>query len=181
MSLLIISYPELSSQDANWISAVRQRHGFLKHSVLAPHVTLVFPLSDITEDELVAHVGALVTGQPTIDFVLRSSLLVKDDSSDNYYVLLVPDEGFSSIVRLHDKLYTGLLTSRLRLDLPFIPHVTIGFSSDILGCKSVVDELNNADLALEGKIACLDVVRKEAETAWTVRRFVLGRTAPSVP
>ena len=174
MSLLVVSYPELSHQDADWIQALRQRHGFLKHSVLAPHFTFVFPLSDVTEDELLAHIQLLATGQPSIRFVLRSSMLVKDDSNENYYVLLAPDEGFSAIGRLHDKLYTGMLTSKLRLDLPFIPHITIGFSPDVLGCKSVVDALNSEDFAISGEIAHLDVVRKEAETAWTVGRFALG-------
>lgn len=174
MSLLVVSYPKITRQDADWIRAVRQRHSFLRHSVLAPHVTFVFPLSNMVEDELLAHIQLRTTGQPRIPFVLRSGLLVKDDSSDKYYVLLVPEEGFSGMVRLHDRLYTGMLTSKLRLDLPFIPHITVGGSLDALGCKSVVDALNSEDFTIAGEIADLDVVCKEAETAWTVGRFALG-------
>jgi len=174
LSLLVISYPEITRQDADWIQAVRQRHTFLRYSILAPHVTLVFPLSSVVEDGLLSHIQLLATGQPRIRFVLRSSLLVKDDSNNNYYVLLVPDEGFSGVVRLHDKLYTGILASKLRLDLPFIPHLTVGFSQNVFGCKSVVDALNTESFAIYGEIAYLDVVREEAETAWTVGRFALG-------
>ena len=174
MSLLVVSYPEIAHRHAEWIEAVRQRHSFLTHSVLAPHVTFVFPLHNVPEDELLAHVGLVTAGQPRIRFVLRISMLVKDDSSDNYYVLLAPDEGFSDIVRLHDKLYTGMLTPMLRLDLPFIPHITVGGSPDVLGCKSVVDVLNAENFAIEGGIAYLDVVSKEAETVRTVKRFALG-------
>jgi hypothetical protein len=58
--------------------------------------------------------------------------------------------------------------------LPFIPYITVGFSLDVLGCKSVVDALNREDFAIAGEIAFLAVVRKEAETAWTVGRSALG-------
>ena len=174
MSLLVVSYPEITDHDADWIQALRKRHTFQVLSVLAPHFTLVFPLYDVAEDELLDHIQSITTGLSKIRFVLRSSLLVKDDSSDIYYVVLVPDEGFSGVVRLHDSLYTGMLTSRLRLDLPYIPHVTIGGSLDVLGCKSVVDALNRENFGIQGEIAYLDVVHKEAETARTVGRFALA-------
>lgn len=174
MSLLVVSYPEITHHDADWIQALRQRHGYLRHSVLAPHFTLVFPLYNVAEDDLLAHIQSHTAGRPKIRFVLRSSLLIKDDSSDMYYVMLVPDEGFSGIVRLHDTLYTGMLAPKLRLDLPFIPHVTIGGSLDVLVCKSVVDALNSENLEIQGEIANLHVVQKEAETARTVRGFALA-------
>lgn len=172
MSLLVVSYPELARRDADWIAAIRQRHNFLKYSVLAPHITLVFPLSGVGQDDLLEHVRLRLTGRPRIRFAFRSSLLMKDDSSDDYYVVLVPDEGFSGIVKLHDNLYTGILAPRLRLDLPFIPHMTVGFSSDVAACKSLVDALNAEAFVIEGELAYLDVVNR-AE-ARTVARFELG-------
>jgi 2'-5' RNA ligase len=101
---------------------------------------------------------------------------VNDDSSPNVYVLLVPDEGFSGIVKLHDRLYTGLLADRLRLDIPFIPHVTIGYSTDIHLCKSAVDDLNGQDFEIEGVIDQLELVRIEGSTYETIYHFQLGAT-----
>src|SRR4051794_24709605 len=128
MTLLVVAYPVLSAQDAAWLQAIRQQHGELEHSALSPHFTFVFPLSTIAEDNLRAHVKAQAGGYGRIEFTLRSSLLVKDDAMERYYVMLAPDEGFSRIVKLHDRLYTGLLADSLRLDIAFIPHITIGYA-----------------------------------------------------
>lgn len=57
------------------------------------------------------------------------------------FVLLVQDEGFSEVVRLHDKLYTVILALELRLDIPFYPHIGIGSSTDVLACKRLADDL----------------------------------------
>jgi hypothetical protein len=37
------------------------------------------------------------------------------------------DEGRDRVVRLHDELYSGSLRGFQRLDLPFDPHIAIGF------------------------------------------------------
>src|SRR5205814_10434354 len=103
MSLAIVGYPQLAQQDAELIRSIRTQHQQLSHSAIAPHFTLVFPQSIISESQLAEHVRKQLAGCHAIQFVLRSSILVKDDSSDSYFVLLVPDEGLSSIVKLHDK------------------------------------------------------------------------------
>src|SRR5438874_242296 len=126
MSLLVIGYPKLARVDSEWIGSIREQNDYLSHSLLPPHFTFVFPLTTITESELAEHLKKQLAGCNRIPFVLRCSILVKDDSGEDYYVLLVPDEGFSSIVKLHDRLYTGILAPALRLDIPFIPHITIG-------------------------------------------------------
>ncbi|MDQ3704378.1 MAG: 2'-5' RNA ligase family protein [Chloroflexota bacterium] len=163
----------MHQQSCEWVAGIRQHYPELSHSVLAPHFTFVFPTRAASEDDLVAHVAACADGFKRIDFVLRSSLLVKDDSSDNYYVMLVPDEGFSGIVRLHDKLYTGVLATSLRLNIPFIPHITVGYSTDVQFCKRVVDALNAAEFEIEGTIAALDIVRKDGTAAETIKRLYL--------
>lgn len=173
VSLLVVSYPDMHQQSSEWIAGIRQQYPGLSHSVLAPHFTFVFPLSDFSQDDLVTHVTGCAAGFQRIEFVLRSSLLVKDDSSDNYYVVLVPDEGFSRIVKLHDKLYTGVLANSLRLDLPYIPHVTIGYSTDVPLCKRVVDGLNSTEFEIEGTIAALDIVKKQGTAAETIKRLYL--------
>ncbi|HVG00085.1 MAG TPA: hypothetical protein VND68_09625, partial [Chloroflexia bacterium] len=107
MSLLVVSYPDMPQQSSDWIAGIRRQYPGLRSSVLAPHFTFVFPTSDVGESDFVTHVVGCAAGVRRLAFMLRSSLLVKDDSGDTYYVLLVPDEGFSGVVKLHDKLYTG--------------------------------------------------------------------------
>jgi 2'-5' RNA ligase len=173
MSLVVVAYPQLAQEDAEWIRSIRTQHEQLSHNALAPHFTLVFPLSTVSESQLASHVKEQLAGCCAIEFVLRSSILVKDDSGDRYFVLLVPDEGFSSIVKLHDKLYTGILAPALRLDIPFIPHITVGYSPDAQACKMLVATLNQEELAIRGEISGLDLISKEADKVWTVEHFHL--------
>lgn len=179
MRYVVVSYPAAVQSASAWIDGVRQRYGGLKHSVLPPHFTFVFPLYDIEQDSLVQHLSSITHDCLPIPFALRSSILVNDDSSPNVYVMLVPDEGFSGIVKLHDRLYTGFLADRLRLDIPFIPHVTVGYSTDIHVCKSAVDDLNSQDFEIKGAIDRLDLVRIEGEAFETICPFPLGTTASS--
>src|SRR5262245_22726723 len=58
---------------------------------------------------------------------MRSEPTDSDVTAD---VFLVPDEGNSALSLLHDQLYTGPLVSHLRLDLQYVPHITIGTLSD---------------------------------------------------
>jgi 2'-5' RNA ligase len=171
MPLLVVGFPELAPEDAGWIRSIREQDKRLGYSILAPHFTVVFPLSTVSENQLAGHIGKQLAGCRGIEFVLRSSLLVKDDSSDDYYVLLVPDEGFGSIVKLHDKLYRGMLAPALRLDIPFIPHITVGYSADTQACKALVDSINQEEFAIKGKISGLDLIKKEADRVWTVKHF----------
>ena len=174
MSLLVVSYPDLPPHAAEWLRNLRVRFTGLSHSALDPHFTLVFPLAEVSQADLVEHVRTQLTGRPRIRFVLRSSLLVKDDASDLWYVLLVPDEGFGDLVKLHDTLYTGMLAPALRLDIPYIPHITVGYAADLWLCKRVVDQLNAENLMVSGVIDSLHVVRKEEGAALTVAQLPLS-------
>ena len=172
MQLLIIAYPELMQEDAEWLLSLREQHSALSHSVLPPHFTFVFSLSGMDKSTLEQHIRERVISERKVQFALRSSILVKDDN-DNYFAMLVPDEGFSSIVKLHDRLYTGNLAPSLRLDIPFVPHITIGYSPDAQACKNIVDTLNRMDFEIKGQISRLDLVEKENDQARTVQQFEL--------
>ena len=81
-----------------------------------------------------------------------------DDSSDDYYVFLVPDEGFSEVSRLHDALYTGRLAPNLRLDIPYVPHIGIATMKDAQVCKDLADGLNRLGLSISGEVEEITVV-----------------------
>lgn len=73
-------------------------------------------------------------------------------------IFLVPDEGFGSIVRLHDGLYSQGLKSAHRLDVPFIPHMTIGAGIELRQAKILVDRLNSQNFEVEFELSELSIV-----------------------
>jgi len=173
MPYLVIAYPTLSQQDQQWIQQLRTQHDRELASVVAPHFTLVFPLVDVDSDKLIAHVKAQVEHWPPISFVLRCALPIPDGAGEGTSVFLVPEEGFSALVKLHDALYRGILASSLRLDLPFLPHLTVGKTSDPWQAKALADQLNQQSPAISGRLEALDVIKYEQMTVETLERLPL--------
>ena len=90
-----------------------------------------------------------------------------------HYNTEVPDEGYSRIVKLHDKLYSDKLKDNLRLDLDFIPHIGIGNSLDRYKYKKMVDEWNKEEFELRGTISGLKIVRYENDVVTTIEEIKL--------
>ena len=84
-------------------------------------------------------------------------MLGSDDEDETVYVFLVPDEGHSGLSLLHDRLYTGPLPQYLRLDLPYIPHITIGTLTERHAAKQLCDDLNRSGLGIQGSVSSLAV------------------------
>ena len=99
--------------------------------------------------------------------------MVEDDSKNFSHVFLVPDEGFSDVVKLHDSLYSGVLAPELRLDITFIPHIGVGNYTDARACRELADELNAQDFRLAGLIDTLDVVWYEQQEVRTIAQIAL--------
>lgn len=173
MALLLISYPRLIGGDFACVDWARRQYPDLRYGRLPPHFTLVFPTAAVEPDRLADHIGARLAGRPPVPFVLRSSIPFKDASSENTYVLLLPDEGCGGIVRLHDALYTGILAGELRLDLPFVPHVTVGYALDPQLCKTVADALNRQEWVISGVVDRLDLIQKEGDAIDSLAAFAL--------
>ena len=174
MALLVIAYPRMTAADFAWVQAIRARHDERYFQLVGPHVTLVFPVGGVAQDVLIEHVRRQVAAVKPISFVARCAIVVENDSKRFSHVFLVPDEGFSEIVRLHDRLYTGVLAASLRLDIAFIPHVDVGNNDDARACKALADELNAQDFRLNGLIDTLDVVSYEQGKVETVAQIALG-------
>lgn len=105
MALLLIAYPRLSSADYSGIQSIRPSHDERYYGVVEPHFTFVFPVDGVPEDLLAEHVRTVTRDTPSIQFTLRSATVVKDFFGDVRHTFLVPDEGHSRLVRLHDRLY----------------------------------------------------------------------------
>jgi hypothetical protein len=173
MSLLVIAYPELAARDLQLIEDYRKLNDKM-FTVVRPHFTLVFPVSDFSSPDFLAEAGKQLEDVKCISFCLRSSVVNKDAFSDCYHSFLVPDEGFSHVVKLHDKLYSGKLAPHHRLDIDYIPHIRIGNSTAPLECKKMTDEWNARGFEISGIISSVDIVNFENETVTSVEKIKLS-------
>ena len=174
MALALVAYPELDARDAEWITGIREVHDPLSRDIIAAHITLVFQVYNVGLAEFSAHVNSVAQATPPIKFILRSAVLSgPDDEHHCTHVFLVPDEGYSRIIRLHDRLYSGLLAPELRLDIPYVPHVGVGNNVDPKVCKQLADTLNAHDFEIIGRIEWLDILHAENMRFDTLERVRL--------
>lgn len=156
-TLYTLCYPTLTSEDRRFIDDFRREHDVPFRDVVAPHLTLVFGCDEVPELTYREHVRAVAQSQRVIRFSCRYAMVGNDDSNESYYVFLVPDEGYSEISRLHDRLYRGVLAPYLRLDIPYVPHIGIATIADPRRIKTLCDELNSTGVAIHGQIEAMSV------------------------
>ncbi len=173
MSFLVLAYPRLSHKDFEWIQNIRSKNDARYYNIVKPHFTIVFPVTDVQPSEFIADVERNSAGFKKINFITRSALIVKDSFSEFTDVFLVPDEGYSSIIKLHNKLYSGILKNNLRLDIHFIPHIGIAGSKDPLESKSIADELNGGNFSIKGILDKLDIITYDYPKVETIKEITL--------
>jgi 2'-5' RNA ligase len=158
MSMLYtLAYPALSETDSAFIERFRNEHDILNRDVVATHFTLVFGCSAVPEAEYRQHVASIANQMPAIPFSCRYAMLGADGQSETAYVFLVPDEGYSGLSLLHDRLYSGALEPHLQLDIPYTPHITIGTLNDRRRARQLCDELNRKGICIDGAVASVCV------------------------
>lgn len=173
MAYLAISYPNLSIKDFDWIQKYREQNDSRYYSVVKPHFTFIFPVFNLSEEEFLTEVTTQLSGAKKIHFKSKVATVNFDSFGKFYHEFLVPDEGFSDIIKLHDKLYSGSLSSELRLDIDFIPHIGIGNSDNPMISKGRVDALNLSEFHVEGMIGSIDVVKYGNDLIETIKTFTL--------
>ncbi|HSW87977.1 MAG TPA: 2'-5' RNA ligase family protein [Candidatus Saccharimonadales bacterium] len=90
--------------------------------VIQPHITIVFPFLGIPEASIITHTSSIVKNIKPFEIRLKKFM-----KSFDHCLFLLVQEGKENIYALHEQLYTGILTSYLKDDIPFIPHMTIGY------------------------------------------------------
>lgn len=161
MALLVLVFPELNSDDFDRIQSYRKVNDSLFYNIVNPHFTIVFPVFDTCEAEFIKEIKEKSSTLTKFDFIIRCATINKDAFSEMFHTFLVPDEGYSKIIKLHDTLYSYKLKGNLRLDLDFVPHIGIGNSMDKYVCKRMVDEWNEKEFSISGKVTNLTVVNYE--------------------
>lgn len=156
---LVLAYPILNKQDYNWINEIRRKFDKLYYNVVDSHFTLVFPTLYPNEKDFIEEMKNQSNTFKKFSFSIKSSIMNNDSLSDYYYSLLVPDEGFSQIVKIHQKLYSGKINKTLLLDVDFIPHIGIGSFTDKFECIKLVNEINDSNIEINGQIEKLDIIK----------------------
>lgn len=165
MKLYVAAFPILDAQ-ANWISEIRSSHDPIAKYV-TPHLTLVFPTLSFTVEDLRYELSKSVKGFAPFRVILRSAIIMPETTtgSKHAHIFLVPDEGFGQLVRLHDRLYAGKLASELRLDIPFIPHMTVGANLDLINAKTIAETLNSSKFEVQFDLKELFIVEVTEQNA----------------
>src|SRR5262245_15340448 len=172
-SLFTLAYPVLSAADRAMIRAFRVEHDQPKVHKVEPHFTIALSAPGGDDDDYLEHVRKIAAASHPITFHCRYAMLGADESGDTAYIFLVPDEGNSALSLLHDRLYRGLLASCLRIDVPYVPHITIGTCSERQKAKELCDELNARTLSIAGSVEALTVALTEDDTIKNLRSFEL--------
>jgi 2'-5' RNA ligase len=169
--IFTLAYPCLSEQDTGFIEEFRRQHDS-QHRLAQAHFTIAFGCAGIDEQAYLRHVEEVARSQKPITFACRYAMLGADAAQA--YAYLVPDEGYSRISRLHDALYRQLLAPTLRLDIPYVPHITLGSSGNRALMKSLCDELNQGDIDIRGTLERVTVAALENGVLTDLTSFPLA-------
>ena len=122
----------------NWDDNLEKIRGkyILSSDVVKPHISLIYSFDFIDLKLVREHIRNIISGFGSFDLKLDNfGKSVKD-----FYLYFLPSVGFGELLKLHNKLQSGVLSGVINLDMPeYIPHVTFG----------VFDELEGIDFALE--------------------------------
>ena len=173
MAYLVVAYPKLEQNDFDWIQNYREQNDPRYFSVIEPHITLIFAINDIDKDSFVSEVKDKITGIKPFDVAFNVATINQNDDGEYYHEFLVPDTGYSNIVKLHDKLYSGLFAPHLRFDIDFIPHIGIGNSDETQISKQRIDELNAQGVSISGRVDSVDVIEYKDGKITTVEQIDL--------
>lgn len=174
MAYLVVAYPNLEQNDFDFIQNYREQNDPRYFSVINPHITLVFAVGDIDKDSFVREVKDKIVGIKPFDFTLNVATINQNDDGEYYHEFLVPDTGYSNIVKLHDKLYSGLFAPHLRFDIDFIPHIGIGNSDEAQISKQRIDELNTKGVSISGRVDSVDVIEFVDGKVMTIEKISLA-------
>lgn len=162
MSLVVLGRPSIAAADRAWIDDLRGRHrGSIFQASLGAHVTLVFPTDATDPTGATSHLATVAAETEPFDLTFRATMPWLDRYTGETFVYLVPDAGNAALIRLHDRLYSGPLAEALRLDLAYVPHITLGRFGEAKVAKALVDDLNAQDIDIAGRLETVELFRLE--------------------
>lgn len=179
MAYLVVAYPKLAQDDFDFIQNYREQNDPRYFSVIEPHITLVFVINDIEREKFIGEVKGKIAGVQPFDFEVKVATINQNDDGQYYHEFLVPDTGYSQIVKLHDRLYSGLFAPYQRFDIDFIPHIGIGNSDEIGTSKKRIDEVNAKDISISGRVDSVDIIEYKDGQITTIEKINLSSVSDS--
>lgn len=120
----ILIFPKF--KNINKIQEIRNKYDRLAN-LIAPHITLAFPFSDnMPNEELIAKLSNLLKNYEPFSVIFKGISL-----SDDNYIFLNCVKGYQEIIQLHDEIYKKILPTHSQKHTKYIPHITLGQSSNI--------------------------------------------------
>ncbi len=159
MTYAVVAFPKLEARDIRNIGDFRAQYDVVNHGLIEPHFTLVFPTDLLSYADLVTEIRQRASDVAAFRFALRCATVHKDAFASDYHVFLVPDEGNSRLVKLHDLLYGQRLQPALRTDIDYIPHLTVATLPDGKRCGELAQEWNLDNKEITGRIDEIAIVR----------------------
>jgi 2'-5' RNA ligase len=156
----IMIIPEL--EEAHRIEAVREKYDPL-HGIVKPHITLVFPFgSDLTKDELRAHILSALSGYNPFPLVMSGVSARREP--DGCYIYLNVAEGQEIIRRISGQLYEGVLSTYKsgRYDA-YAPHITLGKLPDEAALQSALTQIGEFPYKFSTTVrsVCVEVIGQD--------------------
>lgn len=166
--MLVIYAPlALSGPDRNHVEAVRERYD-PNAAIVEAHFTLVFPFDGGEVDEVAAHAAGVCAETPAIAFRLEDAQAVREPlGAASSHVFLLPAQGEAAIRALHAALYTGPLSTHLRRDRTFHPHVTVAALPDHSLAEAVATGL--MPLMISGRLETLHLAEFDGRALYPLR------------
>ena len=173
MESIAVCYPDLKRADYDLIQFFRE-HYDPNYPIIEPHFTIVFPVTDIDTNRFIEHCKEICRHITPISFDIRRTMVNKSYGDDDWYAFLVPDKGLSDIAGLHDRLYTGILEPELRLEIPYIPHITVGRFDNGAECKNLCDRINEKVISIKGNISFIDIITNDQSRLRTIEKIMIS-------
>ncbi|MEI8277079.1 MAG: 2'-5' RNA ligase family protein [Hyphomicrobiales bacterium] len=169
--LVIFAKLVIPAPDRAEIEAIRRRHDAL-HGRVEPHFTLVFPFAGVSVGEVLEHVQHIASEVEPIPFKLAKTSAVRDPLSPGGHLFFLPDEGAQQITDLHDRLYSGVLASRLHPTAVYLPHVTIGRFGSFQDAE--VAAASQAAVEIGGVLTAITIGDLDGHRVEEVHQVLLG-------
>jgi hypothetical protein len=137
-----------------------------------PHIPFIFPVpcSEVEETKLIEHVETVLKKWKPFPIRIRGFT-----KSWDHWLLLLLKEGNGKVIALHDELYTGILSSCLRKDIEYIPHIGLAlFVRKNAGFNVIDPKIVDCDVKLYHQ-ALVEAESLKIDSSEIIDRLFLNR------